>query len=126
MILKDASTNHQCFSISFNKLGFFAKNKPKILYIGVYENQDLNSLYESIITNLKKLHYRSDGIKYTPHLTIGRIKSINNENLFKRAISSNNCLRTPEVLVDSIHLYESKTTHEGPVYKILNSHTLGS
>jgi 2'-5' RNA ligase len=63
------------FSIAIKGAGAFPNFKyPNVLWIGIDESEELKRLYEDIEDVLSELGFERESRKYSPHLTIGRVK----------------------------------------------------
>ena len=83
---------------------------------------NLEGLAKKLFTNFNELDFISpEDRKYTPHITLGRIKEKLSE-LETEKIA--NIEFSDSFMVDEIHLFESQLTSEGPVYNILKTFEL--
>lgn len=106
-ILKDL--NREQFEIKCENIGLFKrKGIPSTIFIKIISD-DLTAYKEQLYQKLKELHIPFDDRKpYTPHITLGRIKEVKNEQDFTRSyryIAQN--FKSSSFMVDSIHLYSS-------------------
>ena len=63
------------FTVTIKGAGAFPDFKyPNVLWIGIDESEELKRLYEDIEDVLSKLGFEKENRKFSPHLTIGRIK----------------------------------------------------
>jgi RNA 2',3'-cyclic 3'-phosphodiesterase len=68
--------NYQSFNFNLTRFGFFFNNnKPKILWIGLSENERLSSLVDDLNSKLSRLSILAEKRKFKSHLTILRIKN---------------------------------------------------
>lgn len=120
-IFKESIEKFPTTEIITNHISAFPDIKnPLILYLGVqeYENKILNSIYNQLTKDLKKMGLNIEQKNWTPHITLGRIK------FGKKIIVGD--LNFPEINIEikKIDLMESQLTPDGPEYKILNSYYL--
>lgn len=67
---------HDIFTITIKGAGAFPNFKyPNVLWIGIDESKELKRLYEDIEEFMSKLGFEKEGRKFSPHLTIGRVKN---------------------------------------------------
>lgn len=67
--------NNRIFDINIRGTGAFPNFKyPNILWIGIDESSDLKRLYEDIEESMFELGFDKEDRKFSPHLTIGRVK----------------------------------------------------
>ena len=64
------------FNITFSHLGFFPnERRPRIIWIGISEGTNqLSTLAYEVDTRLSKIGSPKERRKFSPHLTLGRIK----------------------------------------------------
>ncbi|MFQ5716412.1 MAG: RNA 2',3'-cyclic phosphodiesterase, partial [Nitrospinales bacterium] len=67
-----------CISVSLGKVGVFPNlNRPRVLWIGLEDaaTGSLESLRDTIENQLQAVGFKPELKKFSPHLTLGRIKS---------------------------------------------------
>jgi 2'-5' RNA ligase len=97
---------------------------PRILWLGVLTSASLTSLQKNVDEAVTKLGYEKEARKFSPHLTLGRVKqNIDPSDLQKiRDTLVNFQLgKIDPARVDSVHLYQSDLNSEGSVYTKLFS-----
>ena len=63
------------FNINIRGAGAFPNFKyPNVLWIGIDESEELRKLYEDIEESMSDLGFEKEDRKFSPHLTIGRVK----------------------------------------------------
>ena len=123
--LQTAAENTTAFSFEMEGCGSFGPpNSPRVVWIGVAQTTKLVNLYEKVNKQLKPLGFEPDKTNYVPHLTLGRIKSIRQLNLFKQLLVVYQNTRFGQIDVDRFYLYQSKLTPEGPIYKLVEDFKL--
>jgi len=113
--------NIKPFTVELTQLGFFPNiNRPRTLWVGLKDDgQQLNKMAVLIKKALVKIGFREDQRSFSPHITIGRIRSSENIKVLPRSILE---YRIPEGLTQTtsnVILYKSTLTSEGPVYEPL-------
>ncbi len=109
--------NFHMFKITLSKIGFFPNNSsPKILWIGIKNSKEINSLVEKLNSVLSKFGFDNENRPFKAHITIARIKNRNELN--KSAVAAINEFNQ-EMFVDKITLLKSTLTKGGPVYEEL-------
>ena len=125
LALKDAALRSQPFDLTLNHIGVFGGfYKPRVVWIGIEGSEELRILAQNVMTNLQTIGYAQEEEEFTPHLTIGRIKYINDKKYFSQVIEKQKDVFIQKSHVENIHLYESLLRPEGPVYTIIESFTL--
>ena len=96
-------------------------HQPRVLAFKVI-SPELVSLSEKIIAKVDTLPFiEPEQRKYTPHITLGRIKD-RLSDLQKEHIK--NIKFEDKFIISAIQLFESKLTADGPIYKILKEFKL--
>jgi len=113
------------FEFSVEGVGVFPKiDFPRVIWIGLGRGSDqLTCLAALLDDEMLKLGFEKDPRQFEPHLTIGRVRSEHNkEKLMEKIISL-----PPEVLlesgscrINSLTLFKSTLTPEGPIYSVLH------
>ncbi|AEH52043.1 RNA 2',3'-cyclic phosphodiesterase [Pseudothermotoga thermarum] len=115
--LYDRIKGFPSFYYHVEKLGYFVKNnKPAVIWLGVRTNQALQKLYEEMEAELSK-HNFSFEKKFTPHITIGRVKDPLPPAW--KALLEDITYEPILVAVDRFAVYSSTLTPSGPIYKKL-------
>jgi RNA 2',3'-cyclic 3'-phosphodiesterase len=125
-ILNDICKTFENFPISVEKCGVFDNffRNPRVIWIGIKQNEQLLKLYDKINSGLVELDFAKEKRLFKPHLTIGRIKSIRNKELFKESIEKYANLSFHTEIINSFILYESILKPQGAEYKIIEQFTL--
>lgn len=127
-IVSEVAKSHNFFSINLNKVlyGPPKKNPPRMVWAEGERSEELADLKEDLQKYLvEKINFRPGGKGFTPHITLARIL----EWEFRKF----DLEERPEINEDidlvftaeSIEVMESELKRGGPVYTILESHTLG-
>jgi RNA 2',3'-cyclic 3'-phosphodiesterase len=119
MLLKKCTGLNQ-FTFHIRGLSVFKSiNDPRVLWAGLNEIEELNILHSVIISGLKEIGMNPEERKFSPHITLGRIKSLKNRDALKKLIENYSDHEFQEVQVKEVILYESILNKTGPVYKPL-------
>ncbi|ACK42736.1 MULTISPECIES: RNA 2',3'-cyclic phosphodiesterase [Dictyoglomus] len=111
-ILEEVSNYVDPFYISLEGFGAFPSLKsPRVLWIGIEEGlEELEKIFDFIEKRLVKKGLKKEDKPFSPHLTLGRVKDkdikILKESSFSKQV----------VFVNSITLFESRLTSQGPIY----------
>jgi RNA 2',3'-cyclic 3'-phosphodiesterase len=92
-------------------------NDPKVIWTGIEPLNKLTDLTAIIIDGLKEIGVKTEERSFKPHLTLGRIRRLNNKSLLKSLIDKYQNTEIQKVIVEEIILYESVLNPSGPVYK---------
>lgn len=131
-IIKDIGTmlNNKCsgsgdFELVIKGCGLFRSlNDPRIIWTGIKPSEKLLQLNERIINGLKELNIKLEDRPFKPHLTLGRIKHINDKETLRSITEQFENTEIQIVPVAEVILYESILMPSGPVYKPLAKYSL--
>lgn len=113
------------FKISLQGIGIFSqKDIPHHLWIKPTPEESLINLYRKIETHLtNQLSLKAETRKFTPHLTIAKLKDANVGKV-GQFIEWHNLFKTPEFEITEYALYQSHLTNNGPIYQPLDLYDL--
>jgi len=124
--LSSIETNFSPFEIELSKLkAFYSKNEPKILWIDVKNKPEISELSLSINNALEAIDIKNNEKKYTPHLTIARIKQVKNIEKYKDLFNEN-FIFSLKYQISEFHLIESDLKPTGVQYYVLKTFVLNS
>ena len=91
---------------------------PKILFVNVINNdRKILEIYRNLDEELHKLGFEKDKKVFKPHLTLQRIKSVNDD--FRKILPKYSQVEYAVFHNFSVSLVESQLTQKGPIYKII-------
>jgi 2'-5' RNA ligase len=112
------------FQLKLHGCGLFSKGKhPESLWLGVEPNEDLMHLQKSLHRALEMARVPIEARKFTPHITLARLKHTDGERL-AADIAEHSLFTAPAFAVNEFSLYESRETKNGRVYEALASFNL--
>ena len=116
----------QGFSTKMNGVGVFPnQHNPKVLWLGLESIQPLMLAYEQLGDLLRQNGFSFDSKLLKPHVTLVRIKSLENLSAFDALMNEYQKFNFGIVAINRVVLFESILTPEGPVYKPLFVKWLG-
>jgi len=119
---------HPPFRLSIEGVGCFPNpRRPRIVWIGVGEGtQELCALHDGLEPPLLDLgYYRREERKYTPHITLGRVKGDRPADQLGPALANHAGWQGGQIAVSEIHVMSSELTPQGPIYTVLSRAKLG-
>jgi 2'-5' RNA ligase len=123
--LELAAKNTCPFHFFISGIGVFRSiYHPRVLWLGLKDTNGLQDLKAKTDQTLSPILKIDPNEKYHPHLTIGRMKKINDSKLLEKVMNEYQNRDFLKVDVEEIVYYESVLFPEGPVYQILSEHTL--
>jgi 2'-5' RNA ligase len=118
--LENISLNTQPIKLKIENLGIFgSRYNPRVIWAGIENNPQITEFANEILNKLDEVGFMRDRQNFVPHITIGRIKNIQNKKYLKSIIDEHNHSLYQEDIVNSFCLFESVLTPAGPVYKKL-------
>ncbi len=108
------SIKFEQFSVSLSDLETF--NNSKILWHGISPKDKVIKLQQKIDEELLDI-FNSDQ-KFSPHITLGRVKLIKKEKEFLDSLK-NVTIKPSKFEIKQFKLLESKLTKDGPIYAII-------
>jgi 2'-5' RNA ligase len=125
----DCTRQHAPFTLSVERAGCFPNpRRPRVLWVGVGEGtQPLCALHDALEPPLMELGcYRREERQYTPHITLGRVKSDRPTEKLGTALARQSGWKGGEVAVRELLVMGSELTPRGPVYTVLSRARLGA
>ncbi len=116
------------FTLNVTEIGVFPNIRyPRVLWLGLEDGSGrLTLLHKNIEDNMFKLGFQPEGRRFTPHLTLGRIKSLKGKNQFIKLIQSERDMRIDEIItVEKVNLMRSQLKPTGAVYSVIESVEIG-
>jgi 2'-5' RNA ligase len=119
-ILEKLATRFSVFQFELNGIGYFKnKSQPRVLFLKTENDSNLKSLAASLEEKIVQLGFEKERKEFKPHLTLARIKTLKQKEVF---IAFLNQIRTNDiqsVRVSEIIFYQSILNSARPEYKPL-------
>ena len=124
--LKEAGQGVNSFTLKTTETGGFPNlNYPRVLWLGFSDpDGQLYKLVENIELQLQKIGFQRESRKFTPHLTIGRIKSPKGKKIFIRMLHKEKNVSCDDICVTCLKLIKSDLKPSGPEYSVLHTFNL--
>jgi len=120
--VKDVAASEPPFPLRVSGVGAFPNVRhPKILWAGITDGADeLKRLYDKLEAKLLDLGcYRKEERGYTPHLTLGRVKSEADGFALAKELPKRLAWDGGRTVVDEVLVFASVLEEDGPVYTVL-------
>ncbi len=105
-------------TLALQGVGHFPpRGKPRVLWAGITPADELTELKKRIDTQLGRCGLAPEKRKFSPHITLARLKNPPVERV-SQFLAGNNLLKSPEFTVDCFHLYSSHLTKNGAIHTI--------
>ena len=118
--IRDAVNEINPFSIELNGAGFFPnQNYIKVIWIGIKNSEPIKKISENIDGKLVNLGFKKEKRGFSPHLTIGRVKTAKNKQLLQEVIEKYDDAEFSVEKIESIKLMKSVLNSKGPIYSVI-------
>lgn len=125
LALNAATSGITPFDLGLENTGIFGSSyKPRVIWFGVGPCEELRALSNNIMRELEKIGIEDDRQNFVPHITVGRMKFLNDKKRFQQAVDKHREGHIQKKEVKNFHLFESILRPQGPVYSILESYAL--
>lgn len=117
-VLSGVVAPHQSFTLEAAGLGCFPDlKKPRVIWVGIHEDSEgsLSTIYNTLEESLLSIGFNREERRFHPHLTLGRIKEVFNEE-WKERIPLLKDQTFGQFKVESICLFSSVLKPTGTVY----------
>jgi 2'-5' RNA ligase len=114
---------HAAFPLTVESAGCFPNpRRPRVLWAGVGHGMlDVCALHDALEGPLLELGcYRREERAYTPHITLGRVKSDRPTDTLAAALAKQAGWKGGETTVSEVLVMGSELTPRGPVYTVLS------
>ncbi|MCK5305606.1 MAG: RNA 2',3'-cyclic phosphodiesterase [Candidatus Omnitrophica bacterium] len=96
------------------------KENPRVLWLGIKDgNEELKKLQADMERRLEDIGIKKEERKFTPHLTLGRVKSSKGKKLLVEKIKKAGLDKHCGMKVSKITLFESTLTRTGAFHEVL-------
>ncbi len=114
------------FQVALSDVGVFPNlSRPRVLWVGLKDQTgELESLQSITENALCGLGFPKETRPFAPHLTLGRIKSIQDKTRLRAELESIREIEPRTFEVKSIKLYKSQLTPKGSLYTVLEEFNL--
>jgi 2'-5' RNA ligase len=124
-----ATQSMPAFVMSIEAVGCFPNiRRPRTLWVGVGKGSDeVCAVHDAIEAPLLEMgNYRRETRGYTPHVTLGRVKSDRPNDELAKALQKHQIWSAGEVTVDDVCVMSSVLGPNGPTYTVLGRAKLKS
>ena len=115
--LEKITSGYSSIELHFKELGVFPNlRKPRVFWIGMERNKLLENLQGEFEAMLRNYGIKRENKPFSPHLTIARIKWIDDINKLKSWLKKYKGKTIQKTKIGEVIYYESKLTANGPIY----------
>ncbi|HCO93360.1 MAG TPA: RNA 2',3'-cyclic phosphodiesterase [Phycisphaerales bacterium] len=124
-IARDVASRHKGFELDIQSVGYFGGRSARILWVGAGQNCDnLLQLQEDLDRQLDSAGWSREARKFSGHLTLCRIRNTKAGIKLARITEEYKDYKLGTIPVDSLSVYESRLTPQGPIYTVLGNYQL--
>lgn len=123
--LEVVAAHQEKFNFTIAGAGYFkSKGNPRVLFVKINAEQPLTALSEKVEQAVVATGFYPELKPFRPHLTLGRIKNLDNRLRFTTMIDDLPAKEYQHVKVSEFILYQSILSSEGPIYKVIQKFEL--
>jgi 2'-5' RNA ligase len=122
-VVADGAGRHGAFPMAVESAGCFPNpRRPRVLWAGIGRGtQEVCALHDALEGPLQELGcYRREERAYTPHITLGRVKSDRPTDKLAAALAKQAGWKGGETAVGELLVMGSELTPQGPRYTVLS------
>lgn len=120
-----AEMDHSPFSLELKGVGYFPpRGAPRVLWVGLGKSESLQRLRRKINTRLLQAGLDPEGRKFSPHITLARLKNSPVQKVMN-FLAGNNLFSLEPFQVEDFKLYSSTLTPTGAHHKVERVYPLG-
>jgi 2'-5' RNA ligase len=115
------------FTLGVQGVGVFPNVKnPRVIWLGLSDRTDiLGKLVQDLEQAFGPLGFPPENRKFTPHLTLGRVRSSRGREALSRSLQAVAIPEFPDFQVEHLVLYQSTLRPQGALYTPLRKIPLG-
>jgi 2'-5' RNA ligase len=114
------------FDLMINNTDYFGPGKrPRLLWAGISGDAEVKQLADRINRALLTVGIPLEEHKYTPHITLARLKQIHADQLGPY-LEHNAGLSSPPFHISNFSLFQSHLGHSGASYRVLSRYPIES
>ncbi|HXX81963.1 MAG TPA: RNA 2',3'-cyclic phosphodiesterase [Thermodesulfovibrionales bacterium] len=115
--LLSSASHHESFALKFKGVGIFPdKRRPRVIWIDILESEKLIKLQKEVENSLSLIGFKEEDRPFSPHLTIGRIKSSAGKESLLRAMEALKDRDFGNIGVNKVSLMKSDLKPGGAQY----------
>lgn len=123
-VVNKIASQYNPYKLKLVNVGAFRNiNNPRVIWVGIKDKTTVD-LIKELDVEFEKIGFEKER-NYTPHITIGRVKNINDKQSLKDTLKSLQKEYYGKMKVSKIQLKSSTLTPSGPIYKTEKTFTLG-
>ena len=124
-ITREVASRHKSFDLDIDSVGYFGGRSARVLWVGAgHDCENLLQLQNDLEQQLASAGWPKETRKFSGHLTLCRVR--NSKAGFKLAqmVKEYADLHLGTMPADSVTVYQSELTPQGPIYTSLGNYAL--
>ncbi len=118
-----AAIHLPAFDLQLHAVGQFGGNQPHSLWAGVRRHEMLEHLQMKVDNAIRRVGQPQDAHKFTPHVTLARMRHAEPDKVIEW-LQYHALYTSAEFTVRAFHLYSSKLTSDGSLYRVEQDYPL--
>lgn len=118
-----AGIDAPAFDVQLHGVGQFGNKQPHSLWMGARSNDLLDHLQRKVDAAIRRIGQPQDAHKFAPHVTLARLRHPDTEKVITW-LTQHALATSSEFGIGEFHLYSSKLTSDGSIYRIEQSYDL--
>jgi 2'-5' RNA ligase len=124
-ITGDVASRHESFELDIESVGHFGGKSARVLWVGTGQNIDkLLQLQQDLEQQLDLAGWPRENREFSGHLTLCRIRNTRAGIKLAQLAQQYKDFKLGTALADSVSVYQSQLTPQGPVYTVLGRYEL--
>jgi len=124
-IAKDVAGRHNRFELDIESVGCFGGKSARVLWVGAAKgSENLLQLQKDLEQQLAEAGWPPETREFTSHLTLCRVKDSKAGIKLAQAADNYKQLKLGTISADSLSVYQSQLTPQGPIYTVLGNYKL--
>jgi len=124
-ITKDVASRHKDFELDVGEVGHFGGRSARVLWVGAGQDCDnLIQLHKDLEHQLDSAGWPRETRKFSAHLTLCRIRNSKAGFKLAQVAQGYEDFNLGTMSADSVSVYQSQLTPEGPIYTTLGNYEL--
>ena len=124
-ISKDVAARHKSFELEIGRLGYFGGRSARVLWVGTGDGaNNLQKIQKDLEEQLDSAGWPREQREFAGHLTVCRVKNTKAGIKLAEICEDFKDLELGTIPVNSISVYQSQLTPQGPVYTVVGNYKL--
>ena len=124
-ITGDVAGRHKRFELEIESVGHFGGKSARVLWVGMGQNcEKLLQLQQDLEQKLDEVGWPKEARKFSGHLTLCRIRNAKAGIKLAQLARDYKDFRLGTMPADSVSVFQSQLTPQGPIYTVLGRYEL--